>query len=212
MRLSFKRYRKFLNARTRRDKIAAQSVAPATPARLESAIMAAIAGLNDAKRGGIIRGVLAAGLQAESNSVWREFVNYGVDGAFRRMAEQGTGYEDENPGLGQFAAQLLLTAVTRTLREEFLYDFRALISSARQSWCYDLVSDWLRGWDNGSLYQIARDVEEELGLPERFMNLQTADLLETKVFPCVHEVILEKLMSEIRDNEIDADAITKTKS
>ena len=209
LRLSFKRYRKFLNARTRRDKIAAQRVTPATPAQLQAAIMAAIAGLKDAKPGAIIRAALAAGLQADSNSVWREFVNYGVDEAFWRMAAQGTGYEDENPGLGQFAAHLLLTAATRTLREKkFLYDFRALISSAHQSWCYDLVSDWLRGWDNGSLYQIARDVEEELGLPERFMNLQAADLLETEVFPCVHEVILEKLMTDIRDNEIDADAIT----
>lgn len=207
---ALKRYRKFLNARTRRKQIASQGVTPATPAQLQMAIMAAIADAKSPKPAAIIRAALSAGLETESNPVCREFAHYGVDEAFWRMVAQGTGYQDAAPDIGQFAAHLLLTASTRTLRKEFLSGFEPLISGAHQSYCYDLVSDWMRGAENESLYRIARAVERKLGLPERFMKPQAADLTETEIFPCVHEAILEKLMADIRDNIIDADAITKT--
>ena len=206
---AFQRYRKFLNAQARRNKIAAQKTAPSTSAQLRAAIMAAIAGLKDAKPDGIIKSVLQAGLKTDRNPVYQEFARYDVDADFWRMAAQGTGYQDASPDLNQFAAHLLLTASTRALRPEFLSDFRELISTAHQAYCYDLVSDWMRGGDNESLRQIARVVEKELGLPERFMNLRTADLMETEVFPCVHEIILEKLMTQISDNRIDAEAIVE---
>ena len=53
-------------------------------------------------------------------------------------------------------------------------------------------------------------MEGELKLPQRFMKLQVADLVETEVFPCVNEVILVKLMTEISDHIIDVDTITQT--
>ena len=210
LRRGFKQYRKFFNAQTRRNKVSAQPVTPATPAQLQMAIMAALAGLKDAKPNAIIKTVLKSGLQKDSNAVYQEFVNYGIDEAFWRMVEQGTGYQDMDSDLAQLATHILLTASTRTMRQELLAGLQMFISSAHQAYCYDFVSDWLHSEDAGDIYAISEHVEGELKLPQRFMKLQVADLVETEVFPCVNEVILVKLMTEISDHIIDVDTITQT--
>ena len=210
LRSGFKQYRKFFNAQARRNKVSAQPVTPATPAQLQMAIMAALAGLKDAKPNAIIKAVLQAGLQKDSNTVYREFVNYGIEEAFWRMAAQGTGYQDVDTDLAQLATHILLTASTRTMRQEFLAGLQMFISSAHQAYCYDFVSDWIHSEDAGDIYVIAERVEGELKLHQRFMKLQVADLVETEVFPCVNEVILVKLMTEISDHIIDVNTITQT--
>ena len=210
LRRGFKQYRKFFNAQTRRNKVSAQPVTPATPAQLQMAIMAVLAGLKDAKPNAIIKAVLQGGLQKDSNAIYQEFENYGIDDAFWRMVAQGTGYQDMDSDLAQLATHILLTASTRTMRQEFLAGLQMFISSAHQAYCYDFVSDWIHSEDAGDIYAVAEHVEGELKLPQRFMKLQVADLVETEVFPCVNEVILVKLMTEISDHIIDVDTITQT--
>lgn len=210
LRRVFKQYRKFFNAQARRNKVSVQPVTPTTPAQLQMSIMAALAGLKDAKPNAIIKAMLQSGLQKDSNAVYQEFVNYGIDEAFWRMVAQGTGYQDMDSDLVQLATHILLTASTRTMRQEFLSGLQMFISSAHQAYCYDFVSDWMHSEDAGDIYVIAEHVEGELNLPQRFMKLQVADLVETEIFPCVNEVILVKLMTEISDHIIDVDTITQT--
>ena len=210
LRHGFKQYRKFFNAQNRRNKVSSQPTTPVTLAQLQMAIMAALAGLKDAKPNAIIKAVLQAGLQKDSNAVYQEFVTYGIDEAFWHMVAQGTGYQDMDFELDQLATHLLLTASTRTIRQEFLVGLQRFISSAHQAYCYDFVSDWMHSEDKGDIYAIAEYVEGELKLPQHFRKLQVADLVETEVFPCVNEVILVKLMTEISDHIIDVDTIVKT--
>ena len=210
LRRSFKKYRKFFNAQARRNKVASQTAAPTMPAQLQMAIMAALAGLKDAKPNAIIKTVLQAGLLNDSNPVYAEFVSYGIDEAFWRMVSQGTGYQDMDTDLAQLATHILLTASTRTMRQEFLAGLQMFISSAHQAYCYDFVSDWIHSEDAKDIYEIAAYIEDELKLPQRFMKLQVADLVDTEVCPCVNEVILVKLMTEISDHIIDVDTITQT--
>ena len=210
LRRGLKQYRKFFNAQARRNKVSSQTVIPATPAQLQMAIMAALVGLKNSKPYAIIKEVLKSGLLEESNAAYKEFVTYGIDEAFWRMVEQGTGYQDMDSNLARLATHILLTASTRTMQQEFLAGFQMFISSAHQAFCYDFVSDWMHSEDAGDIYAIAKQVEGELKLPQRFMKLQVVDLLETEVFPCVNEVILMKLMTEISDHIIDVDTITQT--
>jgi len=222
LRKGFKTYRKFFNAQARRNKFKTLET-PNTPAQLQLCIMAALAGLKTAKPNAIMKAVLAAGLDMGSNAVWQEFVSYGIDEAFWRMVAQGTGYQDANANLKALAAHMFLTASTRTMRQEFFAGLEDFISSAHQAYCYDFVADWLHsgekeslpGRENGpghsmDICEIAEYVESELRLPQRFMKLQVIDLMDTEVFPCVNEVILIKLMTEISDHIIDADTITQT--
>lgn len=210
LRKQVKAYRKYFNAKNRRDKIAGQSKAPTVPAQLHMAVMGALGNIKDVTPGAIIKEVLKAGLDSETNYLYREFVNYGANTAFWNMVQQGTGYTAEQPNLAQLATHMLLTATTRTMRLEYLAGLDQFISSPHQAYCFDFVSDWLHSEDNDQLNEIARTIEDELKLPKRFMKLEVDDLVDTECFPCLHEVILIKLMTEISDHIIDVDVIKRT--
>lgn len=210
LRKQVKAYRKYFNAKNRRDKIAGQSKAPTVPAQLHMAVMGALGNIKDVTPGAIIKEVLKAGLDSETNYLYREFVNYGANTAFWSMVQQGTGYTSEQPNLAQLATHMLLTATTRTMRLEYLAGLDQFISSPHQAYCFDFVSDWLHSEDNDQLNEIARTIEDELKLPKRFMKLEVDDLVDTECFPCLHEVILIKLMTEISDHIIDVDVIKRT--
>jgi uncharacterized protein (TIGR02687 family) len=132
------------------------------------------------------------------------------------MVEQGTGFAGApqlpttNYQLTELAKHIMLTASSRALRVECLAGLQDYISTAHQAYCYDFVSDWVHSEDAKVIHALATYVEEELELPQRFMKLAIADLMETEVFPCIHEVILVKLMTEINDHIIDVDTITQT--
>ena len=210
LRKQVKAYRKYFNAKNRRDKIAGQSKAPTVPAQLHMAVMGALGNIKDVTPGAIIKVVLKAGLDSETNYLYREFVNYGANTAFWSMVQQGTGYTSEQPNLAQLATHMLLTATTRTMRLEYLVGLDQFISSPHQAYCFDFVSDWLHSEDNDQLNEIARTIEDELKLPKRFMKLEVDDLVDTECFPCLHDVILIKLMTEISDHIIDVDVIKRT--
>lgn len=210
LRKQVKAYRKYFNAKNRRDKIAGQSKAPTVPAQLHMAVMGALGNIKDVTPGAIIKEVLKAGLDSETNYLYREFVNYGANTAFWSMVQQGTGYTSEQPNLAQLATHMLLTATTRTMRLEYLAGLDQFISSPHQAYCFDFVSDWLHSEDNDQLNEIARTIEDELKLPKRFMKLEVDDLVDTECFPCLNEVILIKLMTEISDHIIDVDVIKRT--
>lgn len=210
MRKQVKEYRKYFNAKTRRDKIAGQSKAPTVPAQLHMAVMGALGGLKDVSPAAIMKEVLKAGLDINTNYLYREFVNYGADKAFWSMVKQGSGYDAEQKDIAQLATHLLLTAATRTMRLEYLAGLDGWISSPHQAFCYDFISDWLHSDDQEQLSEIAKAVEDELKLPQRFMKLEVSDLVDTEIFPCLDEVILIKLMTEIGDHIIDVNAIKRT--
>ena len=205
-----KEYRKYLNAKAHRDKITKQSKIPMTPKQLDLAVMGALCGLKDVAPAAIIREVLKAGLDINTNDLYREFVNYGADKVFWNMVKQGIGYDSEQPDIAVMATCILLTAATRTMQSEYLVGLDDFISSPHQAFCFDFVSEWLHDENSNWFYEIARTVEDELKLPQRFMKLEVSDLVDTEVFPCLDEVILIKLMKEISDHIIDVDVIKRT--
>lgn len=210
MRKLVKHYRKFFGAQARRAKIMAQDKIPATPAQLHMAVMAALCGMKKAQPNEILLNVLRGGLDKAQNPIYQSFVDYGAEEAFWAMVRQGCGYAEEEPDLGQLAIHLLLTASTRTLRPEFLAGLEKFLSIPHQAYCYELVSEWLHSDDLQQLYDVARYVEDEAHLSQRLEKLTVDDLTTTECFPCINEIILSKLMTEISDHIIDVDVITKT--
>ena len=93
------------------------------------------------------------------------------------------------------------------MRMDNLVGLDSFISVPHQSYCYDFVSEWMHCGETKELYSIARYVEDELRLPNRFSQLTVEDLAGTEMFPCVNEVILTKLMTDISNHIIDADQI-----
>ncbi len=211
LRRHVKQYHKFFNSKERRGKIAAMSGGIATTAQFHLAIMAVVCGIKDMSPNSIIRAVLKGGLDAEINAVYQGIVKYGVQAPFRALISQATGYNngDEEPQLAQVAAHILLTAASRSLPQEAFHGLENFLSVAHQSFCYDLVSEWLHASDWSELYDIARAIEKELMLPKRFSKLEIEELLDTECFPCINEVILSKLMTDIKDYITYEDAIAQ---
>jgi len=210
LRKQVKEYRKFFKASVRREKIAKQKNTPSVPRQLDMAVMGALAGIVDVTPNAIIKKVLSAGLDVETNSLYCDFTDYGAEKAFWDMVQKGTGYVTDAPDLGHLVAHILLTGATRTMQPEYLSRWRDFLSEAHQAYCYDFVSDWLHGADAGQLREIVIRIEEELKLPQQFMKLEVADLVNTEIFPCIHELILIKLMTEIADSIIDVNIIKET--
>lgn len=209
LRKTVKGYRKYFNAKERRAKVSslAEKRGVATPSALHLTVMAAICGC-DATPGAVIRAVLSAGLDMESNNPYTDIVAYGAKEAFWAMVKQGTGYIEEKVDLMRLAAHILLTAASRTMAKEYLAGLDSFLSDPHQSYCYDFVSEWLHNADSMRLYEISHIVEDELRLPQRFSSLAAEDIAATECFPCINECILRKLMTEIGDHLINVEAIT----
>lgn len=210
LRKQVKEYRKFFKASVRREKIAKQKNTPSVPRQLDMAVMGALAGIVDVTPNVIIKKVLCAGLDAETNNLYCDFIDYGANKAFWDMVQKGTGYVVEDPNLSHLAAHILLTSATRTMQPEYLSRWKDFLSEAHQAYCYDFVSDWLHGSEAEQLREIVIRIEEELKLPEQFMKLEVADIVNTEIFPCIQELILIKLMTEISDSIIDVNIIKET--
>ncbi len=209
LRNTVKGYRKYFNAKERRAKVTslAEKKAISTPSSLHLTVMAAICNC-DATPEAVIRTVLSAGMDIETNSLYMDIVTYGAKEAFWAMVRQGTGYSETEADLMRLAAHILLTAASRTMANEYLAGLDSFLSTPHQSYCYDFVSEWLHSADSMGLYEISRIVEDELRLPQRFSKLAAEDIAATECFPCINECILRKLMEEIGDHLINVDAIT----
>ena len=204
-----KQYRKFFNSIDRRKSVAAMAKNINTASQLHMAVMASICGIQDAQPASIIRSILNESLEMDSNTRYQDMVKFGAQNAFWVMVAQATGYsEGEDADLGRLATHIMLTAATRTMRTEFLVGLDSFISVPHQSYCYDMVSDWLQSADNESLYQIARFVEYEARLSARFMKMAVEDLVDTECFPCINECVLKLLMKDISDYIINVDTIS----
>ena len=203
-----KGYREFFNDIDLRKSVAAMAKKNATASQLHMAVMASICGIRDAQPCSIISAVLMQSLDMDGNTIYQDLVKYGAQNPFWAMIAQATGYsEGDDADFGRLATHILLTAATRTMRPEHLAGLDGFISSPHQSYCYDMVSEWLQT-DPDGLYHIARFVEDEARLSVRFMKLNVEDLVDTECFPCVNECILKILMKEISDYIINVDTIS----
>lgn len=211
IRKQVRNYRAFFDAKKHRAKVAAIKSNITTAPQMHLAVMATLCSNDNIHPNNIIRTVIRAGLDIETNDIYQNFVTYGADTAFWAMVSQATGYnEGDDSNLGRLAMHMLLTATTGTLHLDDLAGLDAYISVPHQAYCYELVSDWMHGEDNRQLYEVARYVEDGARLYQRFSKLPVEALVSTECFPCIDECILTSLMTEIRDHIIKVDVIKET--
>ncbi len=196
-----KEHRKFFNSKERRGKVAQLNNGMTSAKEVVLVSMAVICGIKDIQPNSIMKAVIGAGLDNDTNEKYQSLVNYNMDSLFWDMVAQGTGYRDgEEATLGKLIAHIFMTAATRTMGMEHFVGLDSFISIPHQSYCYDFLSDWLHSDDQGKIYNIARYVEEELNLYKRFKKIDISYLAETECFPCINECILTEIMTEIGDH------------
>lgn len=210
LRAVIKQYGKFLGNKERRAKTAALCKNITYAQQLHMAVLTAICGEKEVTPDAIFRSVLSAGLDNNGNEVYKRLVSFGADKTFWVMAKKWTGYSDNDTDISELASHIMLTALSRTMREEKISALAAYVSAPHQAFCYDFISEWLHSVDNDKLYDLARQIETKHQMYRRLSLLSVEELIGTEIFPCVDECILCKLMSEIKDDLIRTDFIKKT--
>lgn len=144
MRDQMKRYDKFLKAKSRREDVVKVSDGLDTPMKLQLAILASITGASKSAPLSIIRSVLEAGLEKESNQIYQEVEKYEADDLFWSMVSQIIGYTYVDRNLSALAAHILLTAGSRTLPESTFEGLSPFISTGNThvAYCADMVAEW----------------------------------------------------------------------
>ncbi|MDD3230926.1 MAG: BREX-1 system phosphatase PglZ type A [Oscillospiraceae bacterium] len=209
IRKAVKNYRGFFKTKAHRTKVADLNQKVITPVQMHKAVMAVLCGVKNTQPNLLIRTVLRAGIDAEKNSIYQSFVNFGAKDVFWEMVARVSGYREEEPDLARLSCHILLTAATRTMQMDNLTGLDSFISIPHQSYCYDFVSEWMHCGETKELYEIARYVEDELRLPNRFSQLPVEKLANTEFFPCIDECILTHLMTDITNHIINVDEITE---
>ena len=210
MRKAMKAYSKFFDNKERVAKLSAFKSNYNNVGQLHIDIMAVLAGTGANTAPGVIKAILLSGLDVESNEAITNIKKFGNESVLWDLINRYTGYVyAEAASLISLAGHILLTALSVTMKPSCLNGLDKLISEVHQQLCYDLVNEWMHSEDDDELYEIAREVEDQLQLVKRFDNLDVEELLNSECFPCINECILRKYMTEISDNVIKADDIVK---
>ena len=208
MRKTVKLYAKFLENRERCQKLRRIGRDYQTPLQLHIDIMAVLAGLNGGSAQDVIIAVLSAGLDKENNEILQNIRRFGSIEAFWQLVRKYTGYiEEEDKPLQDFAAHVLLTALSQTMNASVLKGLERFVSETNKAYCYGLVSEWRAREDSDTLYELCRTVEQELRLVARFNMLEPETLITGDIFPCINESILGQFYGEIAEQVVRFDLL-----
>lgn len=208
MRKAMKSYAKFFENKERVAKLMALHSDYTTPGQLHIDILAVLAGTSANTAPGVIRALLMSGLSMEENTALANIRKFGSESVLWELVNRYTGYvQEEGIALSALAAHILLTALSVTMKTSCLKGLDKFVSEPHQQLCYSLINEWMHSEHDDALYEIARAVEERLGLEKKFDGLEVEDLLNSECFPCINECILRRYMTEISDNVIKADDI-----
>ena len=210
MRKTVKLYSKFFENKERRQKLRKMGREYLTPIQLHIDIISVLAGLKEGSMQDIIIAVLSSGLDKETNDVLQNIRKFGSIETFWHLVQRYTGYiDEENKTLNDFAAHILITALSQTMNLSILKGLERFVSESNKAFCYGIITEWRSREDRAKLYDLCRTVENELQLPKRFSNFEPEILITWDIFPCINESILKQLYKQISSHIVKVDLIMK---
>lgn len=204
IRREVKKYKKFFNAKKRRDSIAKLSNSIDNPEKLTLAIMSTIAKCEMIPEK-IIRSMIINGFDKENNGIYQSFVNYRLDDAFWILCSQGTGYNESEPEIGHLFIHILLTAASKEIDRGIFLGLDEWIDESHDIFCFQFINNWIHdSRDNEQFKLLSRRVEDELNIYQRLLKVNIDNFEQSEIFLAVDEAILYKVMEDIHNNVIDS--------
>lgn len=211
LRRALKRYAKFFENRERVAKLEKQGRTYHSSGQLHVNVAAVLTGASKNTMGAILWAILSGELDEAENDALIAVSKFGDPDALWELIRRFTGYVHTDSGdLRELAAHVLLSALSANLHDASL--FKAMeehYSAAHAVNCYDTVNEWMQSTDENKLFELCREAEELLGLPDRLEQIKIADLLECELLPCIDESILSRLLLNIANGAVDVDEIEK---
>lgn len=210
MRKTMRVYSKFFENKERKAKLKRIGRTYQAPLQLHIDIMAVLCSLNGGSAQDVFIAVLSAGSDKESNLCLDSITRFGNIDAFWQMAQKYTGYvNSEKKSLNEFAAHILITALSQTMPASELRGLERFTSESSKAYCYQLVHEWQRDAGRQDLIEICRNVEKELRLTSRFDKIDIDVLLSSEVFPAIDESILKRLLDLVSERVVREEFILK---
>jgi uncharacterized protein (TIGR02687 family) len=212
MREAIKRYKRFFENKEREARLQRFGTNYQFESQLHTDIMAALCGICDggAQVQDIIIAVLSAGLDAAKNTALDNITRFGDAEVFWHLVNKSTGFiYDAEKSLLDLAAHILLTALSQNLIRTAFAGLEKKYSPDNGAFCYQLVHEWQNGNGSGALLDICNRVESELRLVSRLEGLDIDALQKCDTFPCINEIILDRLFASVSERHIRPDALQK---
>ena len=199
-----KEYKQYLNAASRRKVLAQFGSEITNVQRLHMAILASIlkTRMNPKE---IVKSVMKNGDDLQ-NKAKADLLTYSASSKFWSLVDKTTGFNSSS-NVDDMDTHIVLSAVSQTMPEKVLSGLETKYSSVHSPFCYDMISEWIHSDSKEEVYEILRRIEKELKLNERFNHFEIDDLSDTEILPIIDEVIINKLMDDILNHTISADAV-----
>lgn len=189
-------FRQFFNAADRRARFAKLMPRAETKADVALGVIGAILGASDLSLETIVRAYLVS--LYEGAEPLDQLSKYGADSLFASLVSKRVGYTGDLLSRDDFAAHVLLTALSTQLPGEYLEGLEGRISNPHGQPCFNVVRAWMGDEKSlAVLFELARDTERLCGLPKRFAEIPLAQLQAADVFPCINECILTGLLGSM---------------
>lgn len=134
----------------------------------------------------------------EGSNPLAQLSKYGADAPFATFISKSTGYNGDLLSSIDFAAHVLLTALSAQLPIELLDGLDDRISAPHSQPCLNAVRAWMADDSTiNALFKLSREVERLCGLPRRFSDMTLVQLQTADVFPCINECMLASLMESM---------------
>lgn len=210
------RYRRFFQAKERRQHFASLMKGQFSPAGFLLGLMAAATGASSREPGAILFRVLTGGYDREANAAYGKLDAYGLTPMFWSMAQQASGYDEgDADDLSRLLLHIFAMAARHVLPASVLEADGAENAPSgtgtvqQQSYCFDFVSEWQHGSQAASFLPVVQEAEAALGLRQRLSKVPAGELLDVDLFPCVDEVILAQLMEDALDRLREPEALKR---
>ncbi len=189
-------FKAFFNAADRRAKFMNLMPNARSKSDVVLGVIGALVGVSDLSAESILRTYLTKLL--EGCEPLSQLSKFGADAPFAVFVSKSTGYSGDLLSPVDFAAHMLITALSAQLPIEFLDGLESRISAPHSQPCLNIVRAWMADCNAiGPLFELAREVERLCGLPQRFSGVPLAQLQMADVFPCINECMLVDLMGSM---------------
>ena len=205
-----KQYRKFFNARERRQQFINVCEGEYTQSKIMLGMMAVLVKSKSIEVGDILRAVFTAGTVMEENEAYQKLESFNLTGVFWSMVRQITGYDEKDASnLSRLLLYLFVTAASRVLPNRAFKEIETLKGDGFETYAFDFISEWMHGVRKREFQPVAQRVEKALNFAHRLKGLSLDELGSFDLLPCVDGVVLERLLQDCLDNLVYPETIRK---
>ena len=199
-----KNYKQFLNAAARRKMLGQFGPDITTVQRLYLALLAAVlkTRMNPKE---IIKAVMIDGDDLQ-NDAKMKLLTYSLSDKYWSLLNRAAGF-NASTNINDMNNHIFLSAASQTLGDKVLNGLESKYSSIHSTFCYEMIFEWIHSDSKDDIHDLLRTTENRLKLKDRFDKFEIDDLAETEIFPCIDEVIIEKLIKQIINKTISTDTV-----